>query len=252
MTKLSKEQIIQEKSYNFPYHYIPSFENGNFTQVKTLSWGYEYISYVRFVIEKVEELEFDSLLDVGCGDGRFLYEASRVFPGKKLVGVDFSERAINYAQIINQNSEFIHGSVYDNTLIRDKFELITLIETLEHIPPDNVILFIKSMHNLLKDDGLLLVTVPTKNISVTPKHYQHFDVELLEKYFSSFFSISKYYFINRNSQINKILERMLHNRLFILNEKHLLNLIYSFYEKYMLNAKEENAKRICVLFKKKR
>ncbi len=89
---LSAEQAVQEAEYEFPYHYIPRLEGGNFSQVRKLRWGYEYLSYLRFVLARLERVEFGSLLDVGCGEGRFLREVSKRFSGKRLLGVDFSAR----------------------------------------------------------------------------------------------------------------------------------------------------------------
>src|SRR4051812_16394470 len=87
-----EREAIQEAEYEFPYHYIPQLENGNFSQVRKLRWGYEYLSYLRFILAQLEKLEFASLLDVGCGEGRFLSEVSKRFPDKNLKGVDRSQR----------------------------------------------------------------------------------------------------------------------------------------------------------------
>src|SRR5437870_12131964 len=94
---LSAKQAVQEAEYEFPYHCSPRLEGGNYSQVRKLRWGYEYLSYLRFVLTRLERVEFDSLLDVGCGEGRFLREVSKRFEGKRLLGVDFSARAVEYA-----------------------------------------------------------------------------------------------------------------------------------------------------------
>lgn len=56
----------------------------NFSQVRNLSWGYEYLSYLNFVLEKASQIGFKSLLDVGCGDGRLLYELRQRFSDTQL------------------------------------------------------------------------------------------------------------------------------------------------------------------------
>src|SRR5215212_3675852 len=95
------ERAIQEAEYEFPYHYIPRLEGGNFSQVRKLRWGYEYLSYLRFILSRLEGIEFDSLLDVGCGEGRFLHEVFKRYPDKNLLGVDSSSRALEYARLLN-------------------------------------------------------------------------------------------------------------------------------------------------------
>ena len=47
-----------------------------------------------------------SLIDVGCGDGRLIYEAIGYKKFSKLVGVDYSDKAISFAKIINNNCKF--------------------------------------------------------------------------------------------------------------------------------------------------
>jgi methylase of polypeptide subunit release factors len=104
MNKLSDQQIIQENSYEYPYHYIPIWNGITFSQTHTLWWGYEYISYLHYVLDKVSQMDFESLLDVGCGDGRFLFELSRRFSSKRLSGIDYSKRAIDFARIMRGHS----------------------------------------------------------------------------------------------------------------------------------------------------
>src|SRR6185503_8675271 len=142
---LSSRQAIQETEYQFPYHYIPTLENGNFSQVRKLRWGYEYLSYLRFILCSLQKIEFDSLLDVGCGEGRFLHEASKRFPEQRLVGMDLSARAVEYAKLLNPTVEFWSGDITDATLVSEKFDVITLIETLEHIPLDRVADFVRAL-----------------------------------------------------------------------------------------------------------
>src|ERR1051325_285897 len=102
-TRLTPQQTIQDTQYQFPYHYIPTLENGNFSQVRKLRWGYEYLSYLRFVLSTLEEIQFESVLDVGCGEGRFLWEVSKCFSDKRLVGIDLSARADRKSTRLNSS-----------------------------------------------------------------------------------------------------------------------------------------------------
>lgn len=245
--RLSAEQTIQENEYKFPYHYIPTLENGNFSQVRKLRWGYEYLSYLRFILSRLEQIEFNSLLDVGCGEGRFLCEAAKRFPQKELIGVDFSERAVEYAGLLNPNVKFLCGDITDAALFSRKFDLITLIETLEHLPPERVSDFVKGLRQYLHDDGVLILSVPSQNLTLNRKHYQHFNLESLAASLKPYFRISEHYFLNRISKWDRLLNRLLINRYFILNEPRLLNALYRRYENRLLNAVESDGKRICVV-----
>jgi len=169
---LSAEQAAQEAEYEFPYHYIPRLEGGNFSQVRKLRWGYEYLSYLRFVLARLERVEFDSLLDVGCGEGRFLREASRRFPGKRLLGIDFSARAIEYARLLNPGLDFAREDIAGGAESPERFDVVTLIETLEHVPTAESGAFVSGLRRRVRDGGMLVVTAPSMNIKLSPKHYR--------------------------------------------------------------------------------
>lgn len=247
---MDQKQQIQENWYKFPYHYIPRFENGNFSQCIVVRWGYEYISYIYFVINKLKELQFDSLIDVGCGDGKFLDEVYNKYPHKLLFGIDYSKRAIQYAILMNPNLRYICGDISEGEFVKNQFDVVTLIEVLEHISPHYIDNFIKALHNLTKTEGSLIITVPTKNIKTYEKHYQHFDLDTLIEIFEPFYRISEIKFINKISKKELWLNRLLANSLFITNEPLLVNNIYKLYDKYLLNAEEHNCKRIYARFNK--
>jgi SAM-dependent methyltransferase len=243
----SAEQAIQEAEYEFPYHYIPRIDNGNFSQVRKLRWGYEYLSYLRFILSRLEKIEFDSLLDVGCGEGRFLSEVFKRFPNKNLMGADCSVRALEYARLLNPHVKFTCGDITDPSLFAERFDVVTLIETLEHIPPQELENFVGGLRHYLKSDGVLIVSVPSENLSLNRKHYQHFNLDSLRSALKPYFAVTEHYFLNRISRWDKLIGKLLVNRYFILNEPRLLNALYRRYENSLLNALETDGKRICVV-----
>ena len=247
---LAREQEIQEEQYAFPYHYIPRNDKNGFSIIRSLRWGYEYMAYIEFVLSKLSHMQFDSLLDVGCGDGRFLYEIKKIFPEKQLFGLDYSEKAIAFAKAFNPRVNFICGDITDNTLLRQKFDVITLIETVEHVPPDTLKTFLSGIAHRLNDDGVLLLTVPSKNIPLQKKHFQHFNQETLTQALPTYFSIAEIFFINKLSIANHFIETILSNRIFALNNKIALKSIFALYKKYLFNGTEHNTKRIVVFCKK--
>ena len=250
METLSKEQREQEDDYVFPYHYIPSLKDGDFSPSKVSRWGYQYLACMEFVIDRIAGMDFGSLLDVGCGDGRLLHEIKLRFGDKRLVGLDMSERALRFAGAFNPDIQFICGDITDPAVMDGKFDVITLIETLEHIKPADVPTFVEALARRLADDGTIVITVPSKNLRLTRKHYQHFDLDSLSRAISPHLAVTEHYFLNKSSCWNKMLRRLLVNKLFILNNKRLRNLIYRAYRRFLLNAREGNAGRICILCRK--
>lgn len=245
--ELSAEQAVQEAEYEFPYHYIPRLEGGNFSQVRKLRWGYEYLSYLRFVLARLERVEFDSLLDVGCGEGRFLREVSGRFPGKRLLGVDFSARAVEYARLLNPGLRFAREDIAGGAAVSERFDVVTLIETLEHVPPAESGEFVEGLRRRVNEGGLLVVSVPSKNIKMSAKHYLHFDLDSLKSALAPGFKVEEHFYLNRISKWDSLLSAVLTNRYFILNERRLLNALFRRYERSLLAARASDCKRICVV-----
>jgi len=241
----STNQKIQEDQYHFPYHYIPQYQKEKFQQNFNFSWGYEYLSYLQFIIDKVKEISPNSLLDVGCGDGRFLHEVNKQLNISSLLGVDYSQKAIELAKVLNPNILFIAGDIKNRELTKNYFDCITLIETLEHIPPQESKDFLIGVKNFLKPDGRLILTVPCDNVPVTPKHYLHFNESSLKNAIKDSFDIEKIFYLNRiNSFRFNILKRLLTNPLFICNFQPIKNYTYQHYLKHCLQANQQNAGRI--------
>lgn len=95
------------------------------------------------------------LLDIGCGEGFFLFNASRA--GYMTKGIELSQDAVEYAR-----REFgldVEAKPFEELRFPgDHFDVITLWQVLEHVPYPLVIL--KEAHRILKPDGLLVAATP--------------------------------------------------------------------------------------------
>ena len=94
MDGISDIQKVQEEEYGFPNHYVPRYV-GAFSTAIFYGFGLNYVSTIEFLIDRLKEMEFLSICDVGSGDGRFVKELAQHFPDRKVSGIDYSERAIN-------------------------------------------------------------------------------------------------------------------------------------------------------------
>lgn len=252
MTNLSKQQQRQEDQYAFPYHYLPRIDDRSYSQVVAWNKGYEYLSYVTYLLSYLEKIEFHSLLDVGCGDGRFICEALKRFPNKELLGTDYSERAIQIARTMCPQGRYILGDLTSDNIFVKQYDVIVSIETLEHIPLEQIDDFMRGIAGYLSENGYFLLTTPSTNTPVQPKHYQHFSQDSLEKTLAPYFEIQELRYLNRNSVIVNLTRRLISNRVFILREPNIMRLVYQTYLKYFLIADAENGIRLFAVCRKQR
>ena len=97
-----------------------------------------------------------NLLEVGCGTGIFLEEASRSNCWS-LVGIEPNEKAAHYARTHLELP--IHQGLFSEfSLPPDHFDIITLWNVLEHM--DKPFREIRHAHDLLKKGGWLVFSIP--------------------------------------------------------------------------------------------
>jgi 2-polyprenyl-3-methyl-5-hydroxy-6-metoxy-1,4-benzoquinol methylase len=236
---LTEEQGIQEHEYSFPYHYIPEIKP--FSQSRNLWWGYEYASYIQYLVQKCKALKFSSLIDVGCGDGRLLAELGSAETGE-LYGTDFSQRALSFARAFCP--ERVHLSTVLPT--EKKFDAFTAIEVFEHIPPRLADSFLESIKTVLEPGARGIITIPTTNVPLNPKHYRHFTAESITLALEKHFTIESIEFLNAVTFRTKLMQRLLANRFFILNMQSLKESLYTWYKTTSLKATPQTAKRLLV------
>ena len=95
------------------------------------------------------------LLDVGCGTGRFINAARKV--GFNVQGIEISESAIDIAKDL-YGLDLLSGDLNSFDFGNEKFDIITLWHSLEHVPyPGRTLVKIKSILNV---DGYIVIAVP--------------------------------------------------------------------------------------------
>ena len=119
---------------------------------------------VGFINERAN-LEGIKVLDVGCGGGILAEALSKL--GAQVTGIDASEQTIGVAQN-HSNAVGSNVSYYQTTIEEfiankpeEKFDVITCLEMLEHVPSPGEI--IKTCSTILKDDGDVFFSTINRN-----------------------------------------------------------------------------------------
>lgn len=256
MSASDKQTRAQESEYAFPYHYIPIVKGKKFSSTRHWGWGFRYLGGMQVALDLLAAAPFSSLVDVGCGDGRFLREVANRYPDIKLLGVDASARAIGLAQALNPGIEYrAHDIVADGA--PGRFDVATLIEVIEHIPPLALPDFLRTVASMLSPGGRLIVTVPHRNKPLIEKHYQHFTATQLEQLLAPHFPewrVIPFDVQARRAPMMWLIERLLgaKGRTFLLTNPRLLYVFYRLYVKrYLYAGDESRCERIAVVCRKK-
>jgi 2-polyprenyl-3-methyl-5-hydroxy-6-metoxy-1,4-benzoquinol methylase len=234
---MKESQKEQESYYWFPYHYVTQFTAG-FTQTFHDTWGINYAATLEFILQQVAAERLSSIVDIGCGDGRLTRELTERFPNLKIVGVDYSARAINLAKAMSPGIPFLNVDItqggWDET-----FDLAILMEVFEHVPPAVSEAFVGAVSRLLRPNGLIYVTVPHVNKPLEKAHFRHFSMNSLTSCFDGRFEVLQMLPFERRSNHKLILDKILGNRYCILNHAGLKNRIYSYYKRHLFTASSE-------------
>ncbi len=165
---------LQAALYEFPYHYVPRFEGRSFRQSRHWAYGLSYLGALELITQELRSLDRPpgTLCDVGCGDGALLYHLRQRLDCE-LVGVDVDRRALTWARLFSPDVDFLPRDIVREPLDR-RFDVVTLIEVLEHVPPPELPAFLAAACGLLRGGGTAIITVPHTNVPVSRKHFQHF------------------------------------------------------------------------------
>lgn len=241
---------IQELEYHFPYHHLPYIDSqNNVVNYRTLAWGFKYFCYLLHCKEIIESLGVNSVLDVGCGEGRFLGLLGDGIHRK--VGVDLSKRAIGFAKAFHPDIEFLPK---DASEIEEKFDMVTAIEVLEHIPDEEVADFFNKLAAKTNKRGRILISVPTTVKPVSAKHYRHYDLELFENQLQAAhipFKIEKVDYIYREPRWFKLYSKVTNNKFGTLQVKVVNNLLWKHIKKSLCITDVEHGEELIVLLKRK-
>jgi len=127
------------------YHY---FYEGN-------GWQSKWKQDIAKVLQSVShELKAERTLDVGCGSSpniNHLYG--------RCVGIDINKHAIEFMRDYS-DAEFQEGSVLDIPFPEQSFELVTCIEVLEHLYPNDVDRALSELVRVLKPKGHIILATP--------------------------------------------------------------------------------------------
>lgn len=147
--------------YKSPYRYI--YVRG----YESLNSRMRWVPIIKEIIKFKQE---GKILDIGCAYGFFLKFLPNSF---EKYGVDKSKIAVSHARLENPEAKIFLGDFIKTKFEKNKFDIITAFETLEHITDLKEI--IEKVQNLLKKDGYFIASFPVVESFLEKKWFTMFD-----------------------------------------------------------------------------
>lgn len=122
------------------------------------------------------------ILEVGCGTGNVLRHLERNCSRGTVIGMDLYAESLDFARERTRCS-LVQGDV-NTPPFRADFDLICLLDVLEHLPDDEQVL--GNAYQLLKPQGTLLLTVPAHKslwsyFDVASHHRRRYELPQLQQ-----------------------------------------------------------------------
>lgn len=111
------------------------------------------------IIGIIKELDGEKtfrILDAGCGEGYIDRLILDEIDNVQIVGLEYTEEAIEIAKSVNPQTEYINGDICQIPFEDDSFDYVICTEVLEHLSEPK-----KALEELIRvSKGKLLITVP--------------------------------------------------------------------------------------------
>jgi len=120
----------------------------------------------------LHDYEFDTVLDIGCGAGH--HTKILIDNGKKVTAVDY-ERSPGF--VLNDFDDFIIGDFMQLEFGSRQFDAVWCSHVLEHMPNTN--LFLRKVYSVLKEGGVLALSVPPLKHDIVGGHVHLFNAGIL-------------------------------------------------------------------------
>jgi SAM-dependent methyltransferase len=129
------------------------------------------------------------LLEVGCGHGDFLARAAA--RGLSVTGVEYSAHAVEIASNkLGRLGQVVYGDIKQMLSLRDRYNYVVLTDVLNRVRDPRP--FLRNVHSLLQDDGVVVVIVPSLDsvsarlmksrwVEFKPEHLWYFSTATLKQ-----------------------------------------------------------------------
>ena len=119
----------------------------------------------RYLIPYIPKNKDAYILEIGCGEGKFIADCVVTHKRKNVIGIDISEESVSFCKKYNLPvfQEDVFSFLNDTEI---KFDFIYMSHVLEHFSKDKTIPLLHLIHKKLSTNGKLFIVVPNAQSSV--------------------------------------------------------------------------------------
>ncbi len=157
------KQEVPSEALNSPKQFYDARYRQEYAKPFSVLYEVCRLYTVREVLNKIKSSRFNpnTILDYGCGDGRYTSILKQFFPESSIYGSDISDIGLKIAKENHPDAQYISMSDETIDFADSSFDLIISIEVLEHVK--NVEKSTREIGRLLKPHGMVLITTPCAN-----------------------------------------------------------------------------------------
>jgi 2-polyprenyl-3-methyl-5-hydroxy-6-metoxy-1,4-benzoquinol methylase len=120
----------------------------------------------RSILQFLRGRSFSSLLDAGCRQGHYAMRIARLHPDVKVRGIDIDGESVLEGESARKalglkNLSFEKEDI-SSLQPKGSYDVVLLLQVMEHLVEDLTAL--RNVHRVLKDGGILIITVPNLNL----------------------------------------------------------------------------------------
>jgi len=142
-----------------------------------IAYALNYLIQLRkwYVVSEIKKLlqtqnEPFTLLDVGCGEGQYIFPLATKYKTAYFSGIDKYDMNIQFCKrlaVVNNNHNIIFkNESAENIAETDFYTIILFIGVLQYVANDQFVM--SKLYNALQQNGRLLMYVPVNNKVITP------------------------------------------------------------------------------------
>lgn len=145
---------MSEQYWNDRCSHCYTYKGEQFYTITPVPYYYARRKKIIYMLERiVDKFYINKILDVGCGDGEYVYRLCKKYPEKEIHGIDISDKMIRQAEDRCSGEKVRFFT--DMQDIAGKYDMAYTICVLAHIDDKDVNQLLKDMYNQLEEGGII-------------------------------------------------------------------------------------------------